>query len=158
MLNECYSGRKAIRTFLLEGKLRDVTLPPLRRIDPAAGRRPERPARARPNAAARRQKYYGNLHRGMSEQEAPGLRPAHRTTKTWDVFAPQVREGRPIESRRYPRTAAHLRAADAQSRDERSSREPAASGAGVSAASGERGASAAGVSAAAWRQSSWSGG
>ena len=103
MLQEQYGGRKAIREFLAKGETQNLRLPPCHR-NPEGVRRPEPPPRTRPNAEAKREKYFTRLEEDLRS----GERPPHRSTKLWREFEQQAREGNPYESRRFPKAAAAL--------------------------------------------------
>jgi len=103
MLQEQYGGRKAIREFLAKGETQNLRLPPCHR-NPEGVRRPEPPPRTRPNAEAKREKYFTRLEGDLRS----GERPPHRSTKLWREFEQQAREGNPYESRRFPKAAAAL--------------------------------------------------
>ena len=112
MLNECYGGRKAIRTFLItRGKLVDIRLPPLGRIDPAEGRRPEAKPRARPNAAKHTQVYFARLIDDMRKASRPPPstappscgRPSRHRRKRASPSSRAVSQGRQRGCRRQTR-------------------------------------------------------
>ena len=105
MLHECFGGRKAIRTFLLTGKLEDIRVPPVGRTDPTEGRRPEALPRVRPNQGRRRQKYFSNLLRSMAEAQGRDP-PPHRTTQSWYPFVDQVHFEQPIASTQFLKAGA----------------------------------------------------
>ena len=111
MLQEQYGGRKAIREFLATGVTQNLRLPPCHR-NPEGVRRPEPPPRSRPNAEAKRAKYYSRLEEDLRS----GSRPSQRSTKLWQEFEHQAREGKgtPYETRRFPKAAAGLSQAAGQ--------------------------------------------
>ncbi len=132
MLHECYGGRKAIRVFLATGRLQNIRVPPLDFCSVESGqRRPEPKPRTKPNADEHKRKYFARLAEDMRQRSRE---QSNRSTKLWDEFAPQVRGGRPCESKRFSMAAAWLRS-------EQERVEP-----GVSAGSGAQGASWSGAS------------
>ena len=107
MLQECYGGRKALRTYLETGRFVNIRLPPLDR-NPEGVRLPMPPPRARPHGPERRAKYYGRLAAELHDYAQAGeARNPHRTTRLWEEFLPQAGQEE-YRSRRHAREADRL--------------------------------------------------
>ena len=123
MLQECYGGRKAIRTFLKTGKLKNIRVPPLHRLNVSTGaRRPEPNPAPNPKAARKRARYYDALIVDMQAADGEPLPeprttkwwapwPEHRTTKYWAPFVEGVVKCEPVQHRHYARAADGINAA-----------------------------------------------
>ena len=83
MLNEQYGGRKAVLTFLRNGRLVDVRLPPL-----PENHKPRDPPQRRSKATAKNEKYFAKLYEDLVHNVREG-----RTTRQWYIFEEQVVAG-----------------------------------------------------------------
>ena len=117
MLQECYGGRRAIRTYLETGRLRDIRLPPLHRPDVRGGeRRPEPKPAPNPNAAQKRAKYYDALIADMQAVDLVDQPPDTRTTRLWAPFAGTARIRETASSKHLVRAAEGIHAVLARQR------------------------------------------
>ena len=93
MLQELYGGRRAIRTYLRTGRFVDIRLPPLGRL-PEGERLPMPKPRSRPNGPERRAKYYSRLAADLEDAARTNqTQNPCRSTKLWQEFLPQARQG-----------------------------------------------------------------
>ena len=100
MLQEYYGGRRAIRSYLRDGKFVHIRLPPLDRL-PEGQRKDIPDRRARPNNALRRAKYQERLAAEVSEARRTGQTQTTRTTKLWKRGLEQAAQAEVGSSKRH---------------------------------------------------------